>query len=162
MKRWFGPTIPNIFGYQNNSEHVVEVVGNAADTSYTSTPVTVTVSLEEGLLFVSTYRPSSGQAFGVVNFQNVMFVATGEGGVEVLSVVDKTAPEYLSRFESAGQALKVDVQYPDLFIADLSGGAIRADFSDPDSLMACTIFRFRRTTWRFPAAWCSSPTRTVL
>jgi hypothetical protein len=133
----------NIFGYENNSEHVVEVVGNAADTSYTSTPVTVTVSLEEGLLFLSTYRPNSGQAFGVVNFNNAMFVATGEGGVEILSVVDKTVPEYLSRFESAGQAMKVDVQYPDLFIADLSGGVIRADFSDPDSLMENGLYNIQ-------------------
>ena len=125
----------NIFGYENNSEHVIEVKGNAADSSYTSSTVTVTVSLEEGFLFVSTYRPSSGQAFGVVNYQNLMFVATGEGGVEVIDILDKTFPAYISRYESAGQAWKVDVRYPDVFIADLGGGVFRADFSDPDSLV---------------------------
>jgi len=125
----------NIFGYENNSGHEIYAVGRSSDSSYTSTTVCVTISLEDGLSFVSTYRPNSGQAFGVVNYQNVLFVATGEGGVEVLDIVDKTAPEYLSRFESAGQALKVDAQYPDLFVADLSGGVIRADFSDPDSLI---------------------------
>lgn len=125
----------NIFGYQNDSEHVIQVTGNAADSSYTSTTVTVTISLEQGLVFVSSYVPNSYQAFGVTNYQNVMFVATGADGVEVLSVDDKTAPDYISRFESAGQAFKVDVQYPDLFIADLNGGVIRTDFSSPDSLI---------------------------
>lgn len=125
----------NIFGYQNNSEHVIEAVGYAEDTTYTSDPVTVTISLEEGLLFVSAYRPNSGQSFGVVTYQNIMFVATGEGGVEVIDILDKTYPAYISRFESAGQAWKVDVRYPDIFIADLGGGVFRADFSDPDSLV---------------------------
>jgi len=125
----------NIFGYQNNSEHVIEAVGNAADTSYTSAAVTVTISLEAGLIYVSSYVPNSEQAFGLTNYHNVVFVATGADGVEVLSLVNKTAPQYLSRFESAGQAVKVDVQYPDLFIADLGGGVLRADFSDPDSLI---------------------------
>jgi hypothetical protein len=133
----------NIFGYENNSEHEIYVIGRASDSSYTSTAVSVTISLEEGLLFVSTYRPNSGQAFGVVNYQNVLFVATGEGGVEVLNIVDKTAPEYLSRFESAGQALKVDAQYPNLYVADLSGGVIRADFSDPDSLIENGLYNIQ-------------------
>ncbi|UCE67548.1 MAG: hypothetical protein JSU85_05925 [Candidatus Zixiibacteriota bacterium] len=124
----------NIFDYQNNSEHVIEAVGYAEDTTYTSDSVTVTISLDEGLLFVAAYVPNSGQAFGAVTYQNIMFVATGEGGVEVIDILDKTIPQYISRFESTGQAVKVDVRYPHLFIADLSGGVIRADISDPDSL----------------------------
>jgi hypothetical protein len=125
----------NIFSYENNSEHVIEAVGYAEDTTYTSDPVTVTISLDEGLLFVSAYVPNSGQAFGVEAYQNIMFVATGQEGVELINIIDKSMPTYLSRFESAGQALKVDVLYPDLFIADLSGGVFRADFSDSVSLV---------------------------
>jgi len=130
----------NIFGYQNNSEHVIEAVGFAEDTSYTSDPVTVTISLDEGLLFVSAYVPNSGQAFGVVTYQNIMFVATGQEGVEVIDILDKTMPTYVSRFESAGQALKVDLRYPHLFLADLSGGVVRADISDPDSLTEAGLY----------------------
>jgi len=130
----------NIFSCQNNSEHVIEAVGYAGDTTYTSDPVTVTISLEEGLLFVSAYRPSTDQAQGVSNYGDIMFVATGGEGVEVIDISDKTIPAYISRFESAGQALKVDVRYPHLFIADLSGGVIRADFSDPDSLTEAGLY----------------------
>jgi hypothetical protein len=130
----------NIFGYQNDSDHTLEAVGHAADTSYESAPVTVTISLEQGIIFVSAYRPASGQSFGVNSYGHLMFVATGQDGVEVLDILDKTAPEYLSRFESFGQAYKVDVRYPDIYIADLTGGVIRADFSNPDSLVEHGLF----------------------
>ena len=66
----------NIFGYQNNSEHVIEAVGNAADSSYTSSAVTVTISLEAGLLYVSSYVPNSEQAFGVTNYQGARFATS--------------------------------------------------------------------------------------
>lgn len=130
----------NIFVYQNNSEHTIMAIGYSDTASYTSDTVTVTVSLEEGLLFVATYRPSNDVVHGVATYQYFMFVATGENGVEVIDVLDKTFPTYISRFESAGQALKVDVRYPHLFIADYSGGVVRADISDPDSLTEAGLY----------------------
>jgi hypothetical protein len=138
--RWIDNNAPfeyywNIYEYENNSEHTITATGYTADTSYTSSQVSVTISLEEGLAFVSTYRPATDQTFGVTDYGGIMFVATGSEGVEVIDISDITFPQYISRFESEGQALKVDAQYPDLFIADLSGGAIRTDFSDPDSLV---------------------------
>lgn len=130
----------NIFSYVNNSEHIIRVAGNAPESTYTSEPITVTISLEQGFLFITAYRPNSGQAFGVDSYDDLMFVATGQDGVEVLDVLDKTVPAYLSRFESAGQALKVDVQYPNIYIADFTGGVSRADFSNPDSLVERGVF----------------------
>ncbi|UCC80064.1 MAG: hypothetical protein JSW64_01520 [Candidatus Zixiibacteriota bacterium] len=130
----------NIFGYENNSEHTIMATGYSDTASYTSDTVTVTISLEEGLLFVAAYRPNADWTYGVATYQNIMFVATGESGVEVIDVLDKTFPMYISRFESAGQALKVDVRYPHLFIADFSGGVIRADISDPDSLTEAGLY----------------------
>lgn len=133
----------NIFAYESNSVHTIQVIGNAADTTYTADPVTVTISLEQGFLFITAYRPNSGQAFGVDSYDDLMFVATGQDGVEVLDILDKTVPVYLSRFESAGQALKVDVQYPNIYIADYTGGVSRADFSNPDSLIERGVFNIQ-------------------
>lgn len=130
----------NIFGYQNNSEHTIMAIGYSDTASYTSDTIAVTISLEEGLLFVATYRPNNDVTHGVATYQYFMFVATGENGVEVIDVLDKTFPAYISRFESAGQALKVDVRYPHLFIADYSGGVVRADISDPDSLTEAGLY----------------------
>jgi hypothetical protein len=39
--------------------------------------------------------------------------------------------------------MKVDVQYPNLYIADRTGGVIRADFSDPDSLMENGLYNIQ-------------------
>ncbi len=133
----------DIFSYQNNSEHTITAIGYAIDTSYTSGTVTVTISLEQGFRFASAYRPSSGQAFGVATYQNIMFIATGQDGLEIIDIIDKTSPVYISRFESSGQAKKVDVQYPNVFLADFAGGVVRANFTDPDSLIRNGLYNIQ-------------------
>lgn len=125
----------NIFIYPANSQHILWAVGHTADTSYVSATVTVNVVIIHGFAYLSSYQPNSQQATGVTNYQNVMFVATGDPGLEVIDISDKGAPHYLSRFDSFGLALKADVMFPYVFVADRDDGALRLDFSNVDSLV---------------------------
>jgi hypothetical protein len=124
----------NIFIYPSSSEHTLYAVGHAADTSYTSATITVNVIVTHGFSFLSTYVPSSGVVEGVTNYQNVMFVATGDPGLEVINVTNKASPTYISRYDSFGLAVKAEAQYPYVYIADRDAGALRIDFSNVNSL----------------------------
>lgn len=130
----------NIFVYPNNSQHTVHAIGHAADTSHTSAAITVNVVITRGFSFLSAYVPNSLQAFGVVNYLDVLFVSTGPDGLEVLDITNKASPRYLSRYDSPGQALKADLVYPYVFIADYSEGITRAIFTDLDSLVQRGIY----------------------
>lgn len=130
----------NIFAYANNSQHTVFAIGHAADTSHTSATITVDIVITIGFSFLSAYVPNSLQAFGVVNYQNVLFVSTGPEGLEVLDISNKASPQYISRYDSPGQAMKADVVYPYVFIADFGGGVSRAIFTDLDSLVYRGIY----------------------
>jgi hypothetical protein len=130
----------NIFAYSSSSQHTIHAIGHAAEESDTSATVTVNVVIIHGFSFLSAYVPSSFQAFGVVNYQNILFVSTGPDGLEVLDISSKVSPQYLSRYDSPGQAMKADLVYPYVFIADLGGGVTRAIFTDLDSLVYRGIY----------------------
>lgn len=130
----------DIFVYSGSSQHSIFAIGYTADTSYTSAAVSAYVSLTSGFSLLSAYAPSALAAYGVTNYNNVMFVATGPDGLEILNVIDKSSPTYISRFDTPGQAMKADVYFPYVFIADYSEGVTRADFSNPDSLLQRGIF----------------------
>ncbi len=142
---WSDNSVPyqyywNIFVYPGSSQHTIHAIGHAADTSYTSASITVNVVITHGFSFLSAYQPNSQQAFGVVNYQDILFVATGAAGLEVLDISNKVSPRYLSRYDSPGQAMKADLTYPYVFIADFSEGVTRADFTDLDSLVQRGIY----------------------
>jgi hypothetical protein len=125
----------NVFVYTGSTEHTLEAVGHATDSTYTSDPVEVTVLIVPGFAFLSAYAPNTGVVYGVTSYQNALFVATGDPGLEVIDMTDKGAPRYRSRYDSFGQAVKAAVQYPYIYIADGDPGALRVDFSDVDSLI---------------------------
>lgn len=125
----------NVFQYTGTTSHTIAAMGYTADSSYTSDIVNVTVSLTSGFAFLSTYVPNAQVAYGVVNYQNALFAAVGPDGIEVLDISNKISPQYVSRYDSPGQALKADVSFPYVFIADRDAGAIRLDFSDVNSLV---------------------------
>ncbi len=130
----------NIFVYPSNSQHTIRAIGHAADTSYTSTAVNVNVVITRGFSFLSAYAPNSQQVFGVVNDQDVLFLSTGPEGLEVLDISNRVSPRYLSRYDSPGQAMKADLTYPYVFIADFSEGVTRVIFTDLDSLVQRGIY----------------------
>lgn len=137
---WSDNTVPyqyywNILIYTANSQHRVWAVGHTADTSYVSTTVTVNVVIIHGFAYLSSYQPNSQQSLGVTNYQNVMFVCTGDPGLEVIDISDKGAPSYLSRFDSQGQGLKAVTEFPYVFVADRDDGALRLNFTNVDSLV---------------------------
>ena len=142
---WSDTTSPyqyywNIFVYSGSSQHTVYAIGHAADTSHTSVAITANVVITLGFSFLSDYVPSSFEAFGVVNYQNILFVSTGPDGLEVLDITSKVSPRYLSRYDSPGRAMKADLVYPYVFIADRSEGVTRAIFTDLDSLVYRGIY----------------------
>jgi hypothetical protein len=131
----------NIFVYSGTSEHTILAVGHTPDTSYTSATITVDVVVIQGFSFLSAYVPNSLVAHGVTSYENViMFVATGDPGVEVIDISSKSSPQYLSRYDSFGLAMKVDVSYPYVYIADRDEGALQVDFSDVGSLILTGIY----------------------
>ncbi|MEE9554072.1 MAG: Ig-like domain-containing protein [candidate division Zixibacteria bacterium] len=121
----------NVYVYSSNTQHTLFAIGYTADSSYTSALINVDVAFTSGFAFLSVYVPSSQACYGVVNYQNVMFAATGPDGLELIDISDKASPDYISRYDSPGQAIKSDVSFPYVFIADMSEGVTRADFSDP-------------------------------
>jgi len=142
---WSDSTSPfqyywDIFAYTGVTNHTIYAIGYTTDSSYVSTAVSVQVSLASGFSFLSAYTPNSLICYGVANYQNAMFVATGTPGMEVVSIVDKNIPAYVSRYDTPGQAVKAAVVYPYVFIADGAEGVTRADFSNPDSLIQRGIY----------------------
>ena len=125
----------NIFVYPSSSQHTLHAVGHATDTSYTSATITVNVVVIHGFSFLSVYAPSTGVVQGVTNYQNVMFVATGDPGLEVIDVSNKASPGYISRYDSFGLAVKAEAQYPYVYIADRDAGVLMVDFSNVNSLV---------------------------
>lgn len=125
----------NVYVYTGSSQHTLEAVGYAADSTYTSDPVTVTVVIVPGFAFLSAYAPNTGVVYGVTSYQNALFLATGDPGLEVIDMTNKASPRYRSRYDSFGQAVKAAIQFPYVYIADGDPGAMRVNFSDPDSLV---------------------------
>lgn len=125
----------NIFTYSSSSQHSVYAIGHATDTSHTSAAITVNVVITHGFSFLSAYVPSTGVVRGVTNYQNVMFVATGDPGLEVIDVSNKASPGYISRYDSFGLAVGAEAQYPYVYIADRDAGALKVDFSNINSLV---------------------------
>jgi hypothetical protein len=131
----------NIFEYDATDLHTIYAVGHTAeDSTYQSDAVTVALDFEQGFSFAGTYQPGSQNALGVVNYYNVLFVTLGDAGLEMLDIRERTAPQFLSRFDTPGQALRADVRFPRVFIADRSEGVRAADFSDPDTLMGIVVY----------------------
>ncbi len=127
----------DVLNYDSTADHTIQAAGYTADSSYTSALVTASVSITPGLSFVSSYLPNSQQALGVTVWQNLMFISSGDPGLEVIDINVKTAPIYRSRFDSPGQAYKADIQSSTLnvVIADWDAGISRANFADPESLV---------------------------
>ncbi len=130
----------NVYIYSGNTQHSLYAVGYTADSSFVSDTINVSVVLTPGFAFISVYVPNSQAAYGVSNYQNAMFVATGAAGLEVIDITSKSSPGYLSRFDSPGQTLKADVLYPYVFVADRDAGVLRLNFSNVNSLVLAGRF----------------------
>jgi hypothetical protein len=129
----------NIFTYSPGG-HWLYVIADSGTNDYMSDVVPVTLDFTQGLSFASNYQPGSQNAIGLMNYGNVVFVAMGDAGIEMLDVRIRTAPEFLSRFDTPGQALHVDVLFPLVLIADRSQGMRSADFSEVDTLISDGIY----------------------
>jgi len=125
----------NIFNYQSGSAHTIVALGHTIDTVYVSDTVNVTVQFQSGLTLAGSYSPGVQNAVGVVNYQNALFVSLGDAGLELLNVASRISPEFVSRYNTSGQALHADVQFPYVFVADRDQGVVRLDISDPDSMV---------------------------
>jgi len=127
----------NIFVYPSGTQHDIVALGYAADTVYVSDTVNVTVQFQTGLTLASSFATGS-QATGVTIYQNGLFVSLGDAGIELLDVTSRTSPNFVSRYDTPGQALHTAVQSPDpyVYVADRDGGVIRLNISDPDTLMS--------------------------
>jgi hypothetical protein len=125
----------NIYAYPSNSTHAISAEGYTAGPSYSSDIITVRVEYTSGFSFVATYHPIFQQAAGVTTYQYLMFLSTGDAGLEVIDISDIFTPAFLSRFDTPGQALHAQASPPYVLVADRDQGVQRADFSDPDSLV---------------------------
>jgi len=125
----------NIFIYTSNTMHSIYAVGFDGDSTYVSDLVTVTVLFPSGFSISSTYSPSSQRAVGVTSYGNVLFVSSADAGLEMLDISVRSAPQFLSRYNSPGQALHSDVGFPYVYIADRDQGVVSAIFSDIDSII---------------------------
>jgi hypothetical protein len=130
----------NIFEYDPDIVHPIYVEGLRSDTTYRSDAILVTLDFQQGFSYAGTYQPGSQNALGVVNYFNVVFVSMGDAGLEMLDVRNRTAPQFLARFDTPGQALHADVSFPVVLIADRDQGVTAADFSDIDSMMFVATF----------------------
>ena len=130
----------NVYIYSGNTQHTLYVVGHTADTSYTSVVINVNIAFVSGFSFVSVYVPSSQACYGVSNYLDVMFAATGPDGLELIDISNKTSPGYISRYDSPGLAMKADVSYPYVFVADRDAGVLRLNFSNANSLVLAGRF----------------------
>jgi len=124
----------NIYQYPNNSTHELYVVGHIEDSLTTSEIVNVTVTIETGIWYISSYQPNSQQAFGVAAYQDYMFVAAGPSGLEMVDISEISTPAYLTRYESPGQGWKVAESFPYVFLADRDAGVVRAEVVSGDLL----------------------------
>ncbi len=124
----------NIFTQEAGSSHILYAIGYTADSSYVSSPVSVTVEFSQGFSFVSTYQPGAQHVLGITNYYNVLFVSEGESGLEVLDITTKTLPRFRSRLITGGQAFHSDVLFPFVYVAELNQ-VVMADFQNVDSLI---------------------------
>jgi len=130
----------NIFTYDPEDIHALYVIADSGENDYMSDVVLVGLDFEQGLSHIGSYQPGSQNAIGIVNYDNVLFVAEGDAGIEMLDIRDKTAPQFLSRFNAGGLALHTDILYPLVLIAYGSQGMISADFSDIDTMISDGVF----------------------
>jgi hypothetical protein len=130
----------NIFDYSSSGNHQVYVVGHVGTDEYTSSNLSVSVSVETGLTYMGTYQPNSQQTDGVSVSGNLMFAAVGSEGVEVIDISSKSAPDYISRYDSPGLARKTCVDNPYVYIADESAGVTRTLITSADTLSARGVY----------------------
>ncbi|OGC96665.1 MAG: hypothetical protein A2W25_08670 [candidate division Zixibacteria bacterium RBG_16_53_22] len=130
----------NIFTYDPGLVHPLYVVADSGVNDYMSDVILVTLDFEAGFSFAGTYQPGSQNALGVTNYGNVLFISEGDAGVEMLDIRLKTAPQFLSRFDTPGQSLHADVLYPLVLIADNGLGLRSADFSEVDTMIADGVY----------------------
>ncbi|HBC45490.1 MAG TPA: hypothetical protein DEO84_09575 [candidate division Zixibacteria bacterium] len=125
----------NIFNFNSGSSHSIYVMGFTSDSSYASQLIHVTIQYDHGFSYISTYRPGSQHAVGVTNYYNALFISTGDAGLEVLDITNKSRPTFRSRLDTPGQALHSAIEYPFVYIADRDQGVTMANFSNVDSLI---------------------------
>jgi hypothetical protein len=124
----------NVFTYTSGTSYSIYAVGTTSDTSYTSQTIHVTPEFTRGFSFISTYQPGSQHALGVANYYNVLFISTGDAGLEVLDITTKAQPLFRSRLVTTGPAQHAAILFPYVYIADRDQGVEMADFENVDSL----------------------------
>jgi hypothetical protein len=125
----------NIFSYPNNSSHIIKAVGYTADSTYAAGPISVTISVTRGFYFMSHYQPSSQNAVGVTSYNNLLFISTGDAGLEMIDISNRTVPQFLARYNTPGQALKTAVNSSRVYIADRDQGVTMANYTQLDSII---------------------------
>jgi hypothetical protein len=131
----------NIFDYRSNIAHSIVAIGYTSDTTYVkSASISVSVVYSAGFSIAADYRPNSQHAVGVRAYQNILFVANLDLGLEALDISSITSPVFSSRFSTQGQLTHAVALYPYIYIAAGSQGVIKADFSNIDSLVEIARF----------------------
>jgi hypothetical protein len=130
----------DFFNLASGSSHIIQAIGYTSDSSYVSSIVHVTIQFTRGFTFASTYRPNSQHALGVSIYGNVLFVSTGDAGLEVLDVTNKALPLFRSRFTTTGQVVHSAVQFPYVYMAERDQGVEMANFQNVDSLISVHHF----------------------
>ncbi len=125
----------NIFSYTSGTSRLIYAVGTTADTTYTAQAIHVTPNFTRGFSFISTYRPGSQHALGIANYYNVLFISTGDAGLEVLDITMRSQPLFRSRLATTGPAQHAAVSFPFVYIADRDQGVEMANFENVDSLI---------------------------
>ncbi len=130
----------DIFQYDPDQLHPVYVIADSGANDYMSAVILVTLDFSQGLTFAGSFEPGSQNARGVTNYDNVLFVSEGDAGIEMLDIRIRTAPQFLSRFDTPGQALHTDVRFPLVLITDRDQGMRAADFSRVDTMIADGVY----------------------
>ena len=131
----------NIFNYRSDIAHSLVAIGYTSDTTNVrSTTITVSVAYSLGFSIAADYRPNTQHAVGVRAYQNILFVPQGDQGLEVLDISIITSPVFRSRFNTQGQLTHAVALYPYVYFAAGGQGVVKADFSNPDSLMDVARF----------------------
>lgn len=128
----------NLSGYEDNSSLSLSVKGVEESTEYFSSSVNVTVVLNPILgefENISTFT-TAGPAVRVASEEGYLYTAAGSEGLYGVDVSLPQSPVWLFRFDSPGEALGADVDFPYVYLADSDQGVQRFNNTNPDTIVS--------------------------
>lgn len=73
----------------------------------------------------------SGEAYDMVTDGEHVYLAAGAAGLRVINISDATKPQFVADLDTAGSARGVELVGTYVYVADLNGGVVVVDISNP-------------------------------